>query len=91
MDSKYIDKVANAMEKTETSNSLTITGETDRVYTPAKGPTHPVTVSEDGKKTFEVVRDNLDGVVVWNPWEAKAKGMGDFEPKNGMLSASLMS
>jgi glucose-6-phosphate 1-epimerase len=43
----------------------------------------PVTVSEDGKQVFEIVRDNLENVVVWNPWIEKAKGMGDFEPKDG--------
>lgn len=32
---------------------------------------------------FRVVRDNLDDVVVWNPWVDKAAGMGDFQPKDG--------
>jgi glucose-6-phosphate 1-epimerase len=55
----------------------------DRVYTPAKGPTEPVVVSEGGEQVFSVVRDNLEEVVVWNPWIEKAKGMGDFSPKDG--------
>jgi len=25
----------------------------------------------------------LSDVVVWNPWETKAGGMGDFAPKDG--------
>ncbi len=29
------------------------------------------------------MRDNLNEVVVWNPWEAGAKLMSDFEPKDG--------
>jgi glucose-6-phosphate 1-epimerase len=62
---------------------LSITGETDRVYTPSKVPEHPLVVSEGGKKVFEIVRDNLENVVVWNPWTEKAKGMDDFEPKDG--------
>jgi glucose-6-phosphate 1-epimerase len=68
--------------KTQTS-TVTITGETDRVYTPAKGPSEPVCVIESGKTTFSVVRDNLADVVVWNPWVDKAAGMADFGPKDG--------
>lgn len=80
--SQYIDKVDGASTKTQ-SSSVTITGETDRVYTPAKGPSEPVVVTEGGKKAFTVVRDNLADVVVWNPWTEKAAGMGDFAPKDG--------
>lgn len=40
-------------------------------------------MNEGGKQVFEIVRDNLDNVVVWNPWTEKAKSMGDFEPKDG--------
>lgn len=68
-------------KKNETSSVITITGETDRVYT--KAAEVPVVVSENGKKVFEITRDNLENVVVWNPWIEKAKGMGDFEPKDG--------
>lgn len=80
--SSYIDKVDGASTKTQ-SSTVTITGETDRVYTPAKGPGEPVVVNEAGKKAFSVVRDNLNDVVVWNPWNEKAEGMGDFAPKDG--------
>lgn len=69
--------------KTKTqSAAVTITGETDRVYTPMASGTQ-VAVVESGKKTFSVARDNLANVVVWNPWVDKAKGMADFEPKDG--------
>ncbi|KAK3934938.1 putative aldose 1-epimerase [Diplogelasinospora grovesii] len=79
----YIDKVDNASVKTESSANLTITGETDRVYTPTGGPQAPVTIKENGKTRYSVVRDNLNDVVVWNPWIEKAKSMGDFAPKEG--------
>ncbi|KAL8400734.1 hypothetical protein RB594_000949 [Gaeumannomyces avenae] len=80
---EFVDKVAaNAVSK-QAEGGLSITGETDRIYTPTGGPRAPVAVSEGGRKVFEVVRDNLDDVVVWNPWDAKAESIGDFAPKDG--------
>lgn len=77
--SSYFDKVASAT-KTESAAALKLTGETDRVYSPADGP---LVVAESGRKIYEVVRDNLENVVVWNPWKDKVGGMGDFMPKEG--------
>lgn len=82
-DSPYVDKVDAAKAKTQSSDPVAFSGETDRVYTPVKGPSHPVVISEGGAAKFRIVRDNLDDVVVWNPWVDKAAGMGDFEPKDG--------
>lgn len=79
----YVDKVDGFKTKTEESARLTITGETDRVYSPAGGPGEPVSVVEDGKTTARVTRDNLGNVVVWNPWAEKAASIGDFAPKDG--------
>ncbi|KAL7620843.1 hypothetical protein AAE478_009841 [Parahypoxylon ruwenzoriense] len=84
-DSEYVDKVDGAQTKTQ-AGAVSIAGETDRVYTPAKGPSAPVIVAEEGETVFSVVRDNLKDVVVWNPWTEKANGMGDFEPKDGFKS-----
>lgn len=83
-DSEYLDKVEGFKAKKQ-AGSVTITCETDRVYTPAGGPAEPVVVAEDGgrKKLFSVVRDNLADVVVWNPWSDKAEGIADFAPKDG--------
>ncbi|KAI0007191.1 galactose mutarotase-like protein [Xylariaceae sp. FL0662B] len=81
-EAEYIDKVDAAKTKKQ-SGAVTITGEMDRVYTPAKGPSEPVVVSEEGEPVYSVVRDNFKDVVVWNPWTEKAVGMGDFEPKDG--------
>ncbi|KAI0184203.1 galactose mutarotase-like domain-containing protein [Xylaria flabelliformis] len=75
---EYIDKVDGAKTKSQ-SGAVTITGETDRVYT--SEPT--IVVSEGGSTAFKIERDNLENVVVWNPWTEKAAGMGDFEPKDG--------
>jgi len=81
-DSEYIDKVDGLKVKTQ-SDAVTFTGETDAVYTPAKGPSHPLIISEGGKTRFRILRDNLEDAVVFNPWIDKANSMGDFEPKDG--------
>ncbi|KAG6006070.1 hypothetical protein E4U21_007430 [Claviceps maximensis] len=81
--SKYIDKMDDAKVKTETSSPVTFSSETDRVYTPAEGATHPIVISDSGLTRFRIIRDNLDQVVVWNPWIEKAQGMADFTPKDG--------
>ena len=81
-DSEYLDKVDSLKAKKQ-SAAVTITGETERIYTPAKGPSSPVVIVEGGKKVYSVVRDNLDDLVVWNPWVDKAAGMSDFGPKDG--------
>jgi glucose-6-phosphate 1-epimerase len=80
----YVDKVDNLAAKTQSDPTVTITGETDRVYTPQGDPTNdPVTVVEGGKPRYAVARDNLSNVVVWNPWTDKAQGIADFAPKDG--------
>lgn len=79
---EYIDKV-DALKVKKQSSNVTITGETDRVYTPAAEPTAPVTIAEGGKTLYSIVRDNLGDVVVWNPWSDKAASIADFAPKDG--------
>ncbi|KAH7153143.1 galactose mutarotase-like domain-containing protein [Dactylonectria macrodidyma] len=81
-DSEYIDKLANQAVVTQ-SGAISFAAETDRIYTPAKGPKHPVVISTAGKPLFRIVRDNLDQVVVWNPWVDKAAATKDFNPKDG--------
>lgn len=77
----YIDKMLNATEQQQTDPQIKITGEVDRVYKSIKQDTTSIVV--DGKSHLDVARDNLEDSVVWNPWIEKAKGMGDFEPKDG--------
>ncbi|KAL5333568.1 class II aldolase/adducin N-terminal [Aspergillus crustosus] len=82
----YIDKVQNAREHTESSPSIAFTSETDRVYKDLD-PSIPLIISEtsDGseKDLFSITREGLVDAVVWNPWIAKAKSMGDFSPDEG--------
>nr|POF17824.1 glucose-6-phosphate 1-epimerase [Quercus suber] len=77
----YVDKMLNATEHQQSSPSLQIAGEVDRVYKSIKQDT--TSIVEDGKPHLDVIRDNLEDSVVWNPWIEKSKGMGDFEPKDG--------
>ncbi|KAF6838583.1 aldose 1-epimerase family protein [Colletotrichum plurivorum] len=79
---EYTDKVDSGASKTQ-SGPITIDSETDRIYTPTGGPKTPVTVTEGGEPVYSVVRDNLENVVVWNPWVDKANSIGDFAPKDG--------
>lgn len=78
----YIDKTDQSAQHVETAPSISITSETDRVYKSYK-PDGVIVVEEDGKARFEILRDTLGDVVVWNPWSEKAKGMSDFGPADG--------
>ncbi|KAF1984971.1 galactose mutarotase-like protein [Aulographum hederae CBS 113979] len=77
----FIDKVANATQGNP-APTVTFSGEVDRVYTNIPQSTTSI-LDADGKPYIDVVRDNLSDTVVWNPWTEKAKGMGDFQPKDG--------
>ncbi|GAO19636.1 hypothetical protein UVI_02022390 [Ustilaginoidea virens] len=82
-ESMYIDKVDGAKSKQESPSPTCFTAETDRIYTLTRGPKHPIIISDSGSPRFRIVRDNLDQVVVWNPWINKAKSIADFAPKDG--------
>jgi glucose-6-phosphate 1-epimerase len=82
----YIDKVRSGQKFTESADPLKLTSETDRVYTtptPSSGILPPLSILENGKPKITITRDGLPDVTVWNQWEEKAKGMADFEPKDG--------
>ena len=83
----YIDKVQNATTHTETSSAISITGETDRVYKSIPAAS-VICITEEDKTCFEIIRDNLDDVVIWNPWAEKSKGMNDFGPEDGWKTMS---
>ncbi|KAI9055149.1 hypothetical protein LZ554_000113 [Drepanopeziza brunnea f. sp. 'monogermtubi'] len=82
--SPYSDKVAPRAEPyTSDGSAISVSSKIDRVYTPAGGPTSAVVISEGGKKKYSLVRDNLNEVVVWNPWEEDAANLADFSPNEG--------
>ncbi|TID14386.1 putative aldose 1-epimerase [Venturia nashicola] len=78
--SKYQDKTQDYKVIAEKSNAVTITNETDRIYTPATVD-RPIVLSNAGKPRISVIRENLPDVTVWNLWETKAKTTVDFAPK----------
>ena len=81
--SSYTDKVTDPISTTTSlSGPLSITAKTDRVYTPAGGPSTAIVVAEGGKKKYSIARDNMNQVVVWNPW-TDAKDIGDWKPVEG--------
>ena len=77
----YVDKILDAQTSTESNAAVRITGETDRVYQSI--PQDTTSIVEAGQPRYDVVRDNLEDSVVWNPWKEKAASIGDFEPKDG--------
>jgi glucose-6-phosphate 1-epimerase len=84
---QYIDKTRDAKTFTESSDNISITAETDRVYQNVN-PETPVLVNQNGNPWFAVKREALNDVVVWNPWVDKAAGMADFSPKDGYKNMS---
>ena len=60
--------------------AITISSEVDRAY--SSDPSTPIVLAEGKKPRYEITRDMLGDVVVWNPWEAKAKSMADFGPED---------
>ena len=78
---QYVDKVLDASTHTQAANEVTIAGEVDRVY--SNIPQNTTSIVEAGKPRFDIVRDNLNDAVVWNPGKEKAIALSDFEPKTG--------
>lgn len=86
-DLDYFNKVIGKEEHEEAGKTITVSGEVDRVYKNAglkvqksTGEPKPVVVKSKGKEWLIIERENLDDIVVWNPWE---NDMGDFSPKTG--------
>ncbi|GJM90357.1 hypothetical protein PR202_ga06629 [Eleusine coracana subsp. coracana] len=48
----------------------------DKIYLSA--PQKVVIIDHEKKRTFVLRKDGLPDVVVWNPWDKKAKAMPDF-------------
>lgn len=74
----YFDKVPdpnNPATKTETSEALTISGETDRVYTSAPSE---VMLNVGTGAGIQIQTEGWDDCVVWNPWTTMESCYRDF-------------
>lgn len=69
--------------KISATGLLKIFSRTDQVYTLPDDNKTPVSILEKGKKKFSITRDNLNNVVVWNPWSEGVARMTDFAPAEG--------
>lgn len=79
--STYQDKTQNYTVITETSDALTITGETDRIYSPAE--VAPIVLNDNGSPRVTVERsETLPDTVIWNTWATKILTSKDFAPKD---------
>jgi D-hexose-6-phosphate mutarotase len=73
---EYLDKVASFARKSETSDSIRISAEVDRVYLNTTGP---IEVRDPKlKRKIRIEKQGSASTVVWNPWVGKAQQMPDF-------------
>jgi glucose-6-phosphate 1-epimerase len=72
----YVDKTDAASRKTHGARPLTISAETDRVFTGHRGPL--MITDPSLERRILVERRGSATAVVWNPWQAKARAMPDF-------------
>ncbi|XP_063938573.1 putative glucose-6-phosphate 1-epimerase isoform X2 [Daucus carota subsp. sativus] len=72
----YLDNLCNKERFTEQGDALTFESEVDRVYL-SSGSVIAV-FDHEKKRTFVIRKEGLPDVVVWNPWEKKAKAIVDL-------------
>jgi glucose-6-phosphate 1-epimerase len=75
----YADKVDERKMKTENNEVIEFTGETDRVYIDGGKNNNPIRVNNH----IQVIGSStMPDIVVWNPWQEKAKGAVDIGEHN---------
>ncbi|GAB4834519.1 hypothetical protein Ancab_032775 [Ancistrocladus abbreviatus] len=72
----YLDNLHDRQRFTEQGDAITFESEADRIYLSSS---EVIAVFDHGKKrTFQIKRQCLPDVAVWNPWEKKAKALPDL-------------
>lgn len=72
----YLDGLQEKERFTEQGDALTFESEVDRVY--LNSPDTVAVFDHGSKRTFQIRKQGLPDVAVWNPWEKKAKALGDL-------------
>jgi glucose-6-phosphate 1-epimerase len=72
----YIDKTDAARRKPQTTNLVTITAETDRVYLDTPGQC--VIEDRGWRRRVVIEKEGATSTVVWNPWAEKAAALADL-------------
>jgi len=75
----YLDKVDGGKTKTETNEIIEFTSETDRVYKDGGKNNNPIIINDHIQVTGS---STMPDVVVWNPWQEKAKASVDIGEHN---------
>lgn len=75
---KYNDKLTGGQDVLESRDLVTVDRNYDRVYKDAPNVT-VLTSGPNPARKLEIKTFNFPDVVVWNPWDVKAKEMGDFD------------
>ncbi|KAL8138519.1 hypothetical protein V2J09_004520 [Rumex salicifolius] len=72
----YLNNLCKKERFTEQGDALTFESEIDRVYLSC--PNAVAIIDHEKKRTYVMRKVGLPDVVVWNPWDKKAKTMTDF-------------
>jgi glucose-6-phosphate 1-epimerase len=72
----YLDNMHDRERFTEQGDALTFESEIDRVYLNSKDVV--AIFDHERKRTFLIKKEGLPDVVVWNPWEKKARALTDL-------------
>jgi len=73
---RYVDKVANFAQATESAAAIRVNSEIDRVYL---NTTAPVEILDPVlKRRVRIEKEASLSTVVWNPWISKSQQMPDF-------------